>query len=259
MFRQTIALFRYLLLGFMSIKVTIFLLIITVGGFLSGQFISELAIINGAVISLAASSELVRYGLIVFMIVTIAHQVSADYELGQFDRILSMPISRTQYVLAQSLSVLTIGFIFSLSVILSVMLMSTWQMTVFWFISVYLELILIGIFTLLATLVLEKLPVAIIFSLSFYLLCRLAPIINSIFQQSSEYYTEEASFQFTHEFFSLLLYVLPDSEAFANNNLLFDSVVVWNNVLSQFVHVTSYGCFLLAICLIDFYRKEFNH
>ncbi len=259
MFSQTIALFRYLLSGLINTRLLILLLGITLTGILSGQYISELAIINSKLIGLAFTAELLRYCLLFFMVVSIAYRISQDYELGQFDRLLSMPITRAQYVFSQLLVILTAGFIFSIPVIVSMPFFASFPLAVYWFLSVYLELILIGLFTMLAILSLEKLPVAIIFSVAAYLLSRLIPQINSALEQSVDYYSDEVTFRFSEYLFKLLQYVLPTSSSFAQNNILFELVVNWENLIEQSLSVFIYGGFLLFISLIDFYRKEFNH
>ena len=53
-------------------------------------------------------------------------------------------------------------------------------------------------------------------------------------------------------------HLIPRLEAFAQNNVFFESIGLSEILLSQLGAVSLYSAFLLAVCLIDFYRKEFN-
>jgi hypothetical protein len=58
--------------------------------------------------------------------------------------------------------------------------------------------------------------------------------------------------------FGAILYVIPGSEAFAENDVFFASYDLIAMLGNQLATVSIYALFLLAVCLIDFYRKEFN-
>ncbi len=52
---------------------------------------------------------------------------------------------------------------------------------------------------------------------------------------------------------------MPGTGAFAQNNVFFDSSLLSGDLLSsQLLTVVIYAAFLVAVCLVDFYRKEFN-
>jgi hypothetical protein len=58
--------------------------------------------------------------------------------------------------------------------------------------------------------------------------------------------------------FSAILYVIPGSNTFAQNDVFFASQDLIAVLGSQLASVSIYALFLLAVCLVDFYRKEFN-
>ena len=91
MFNQTIALFRYQLLGILNRKLLVVLIAIAMAAFLFSRFVAELAIIHSQSISLASLAELLRYSLLLMLVISICHQISQDYELGQFERLLATP------------------------------------------------------------------------------------------------------------------------------------------------------------------------
>lgn len=258
MFYQTIALFRYQLRGLINRKILIFLLGIYLLAFMGGQFIAELAIINSQTIAAAAMADFIRYSLAMMLVISICHQVSQDYELNQFDRILAMPLTRLQYVLAQILVMAMFSFLLTLPILLLFFLFNDFSLSLYWALSVFLELLLLGHFALLAALSLEKLPIAVIFTFAIYLLAKMAPLIVVIFAQSGEYYVDEEGFALGNLIFTVIHFVLPDASAFAQNNMLFSPVGLLATLSSQVLSALVYSAFILFIILLDFYRKEFN-
>ena len=258
MFGQTIALLRYQLIGIINSRLLIALLLLIVVGVVLSQFVSELAIINSEQVALSVLSEFLRYGLVFLVMTYICFHISQAYELAHFERILSMPFRRGQYIAAQVLVVLTLSFIVSTSVFIACLFYTTVPFAFYWFIAVFLELVLSGLFALLAILSLEKLPLALLLSIAIYFLSKVVPIIDASLFNAAEFYSEELSFRFTGIFFSLLQYVLPGRYAFAQNDMLFEGDIDWALLQLQALSVILYSVFLIFISTVDFYRKEFR-
>ncbi len=256
MFLQTIALFRYQLLSLINTKNLIVLCSIYLASFLLSRFSAELAIINSDVIGLAVWAEFLRYSLVLFLIISICHQISQDYELGQFNRLLAMPIARWQYVLAEFFVVLVLAFIMSLVVFLLLFFTADVSVSAYWSTAVFLELILVGLFSILAALSLEKLPIALVFSFVVYLFSKLVPLINYIFNQSSMYYQDETGFKLGNMMMQAISFILPDLSAFARNNALFEPADFLHLLFTQTYSLMVYGFFVFLAILVDFYRKE---
>ncbi len=258
MFKQTITLFRYQLLGIMNTRFMLLLLLVLTLAFLVGQFVAQLAIINSDMIALAVIADFLRYSLVLLLIISLSHQVSQDFELNQFHRLLAMPLSRFQYVQAQFLLLVVLTLILMLPVFLLILLLADMHVALYWSLACCLELLLVGQFTLLAIMSLEKLPLAVIFSLSVYLLSKASSLIDLILSRSSQFYNEEGSFQFIQFLFTVIHYVLPGASYFAQNNVFFVSLKLTDLLTTQFISVLVYSAFLQSVLLIDFYRKEFN-
>jgi len=242
----------------MNARIVILLALIFMLALLGGQFVAELAIINSESIALASIADFLRYSLILLLIISIAQQVSQDYELNQFERLLAMPITRTQYVLAQFLVLVFVCALIMLPVFVLMAVMGNIPSALYWSMALFLEMLLVGQLTLLAIISLEKLPVAVVFTLAIYLLAKSAPIIDLILSQSAGFYEEERGFQFAAAIFSLIRYVLPDLSAFAQNNVLFEGARAGAAFGQQLISVIIYSLFIQFVTLLDFYRKEFN-
>ena len=258
MLTQTIALFRYQLLGMINARIIVLLLAIYALAFLGSRFVAELAIINSEVIALSVLAEFLRYSLVLLLIISLSHQISQDYELSQFERLLAMPISRYQYILAQFFLLMVLASILVTPVFLLMFVLGDASIAAYWTLSLAIELTLVGFFALLAVISLEKLPVAIIFTIAIYLLSKTAPVIDLILSQASPIYEEEQGFQLAQWLFGMIQYVLPGAQAFAQNNVVFGGMAIGEPLVQQLMAVLVYSLFILFVVLIDFYRKEFN-
>ncbi len=258
MFVQTISLFRYLLLGILSKRLLILVVILSLVAVLAGSFFSELAIINGDAIVVALIADFLRYSLALLLLLLIATSVAEDFEFRQFERLLTMPLARWQYIAAQTLVIASVCLILMLPVLLVVSIFSSWGIGIYWAAAVWLELFLLGLLGFLAILSLEKIPQAVFFSLSVYLLAKLSGLITLMLSESVRLSDGSATSRFVDSIFAAILYLIPGVESFAQNDVFFADTDLLVTLGVQGSTVGIYALFLLSVCLIDFYRKEFN-
>ena len=259
MSRQTISLFRYLLLGVVNRRLAILVFILFFLSALLANFISELAIVNSHNISAALQGDFLRYSLIFLALLLVTSNVAEDYQSKQFERLLTMPLARWQYIVAQLLVILTIASVLSLPVVGVLLLTTSLEMALYWATALWLEIVLVSLIGLLGILSLEKIPQAVIFSIAIYLLAKFSGVISQILSESVELSDGSVSNQFAEWVFEGILHLMPGSQAFAQNNVFFDtSLLSLDLVFNQFFTVTIYAGFLISVCLVDFYRKEFN-
>jgi ABC-type transport system involved in multi-copper enzyme maturation permease subunit len=256
---QTISLFRYLLLGVVNRRLAILVCILFLVSALLGSFVSELAIINSHNISAALQADFLRYSLIFVALLLVTSNVAEDYQSKQFERLLTMPISRWQYIMAQLLVILTIATILSLPVVGMLSFATSFDIALYWAAALWLELVLVALIGLLGILSLEKIPQAVVFSIAIYLLAKFSAVIDQMLSESVKLSDGSASNRFAQWLFEGVLHVMPGTKAFAQNNVFFDSSLLLGDLLSsQLLTVVIFAVFLVAVCLVDFYRKEFN-
>lgn len=258
MFFQTISLFRYLILGIISRRLIVLLGVLYVSGILISSFVSELAMTNGLVISMAFLADFIRYSLVILNILLITTSVAEDFEYGQFERLLTMPVARWQFVIAEVLVVLVVSMLLVLPVIVILAFSFDFSTGIYWGVAVWLELVLTGVAALFAILSLEKVTFAAFFTLSVYLLSKLAGLISLMLTESVRLTDGSLSSRFADSVFSAILYLLPDQQSFAQNNVYFVETSTAGLLAAQVQSVCIYTLFLVFACLIDFYRKEFN-
>jgi ABC-type Na+ efflux pump permease subunit len=255
---QTIALFRYLMLGIVSRRLFVLLAILLLAAVLGGSFLQELAIINGAAIVSAFVADLLRYCMALLVLLMVASAVAEDYESRQFERLLTMPLARWQYIAAQFLVIACLCLLLVLPVFLLMSIYSGVALGLYWALALWLELMLISLLGLLAILSLEKVPLAVFFSLAIYLLAKLSGLISLMLEESVRLSDGSTSSRAMELIFGAILYLVPDTGSFAQNDVFFHAVGLFATLSDQFFSVALYLLFLLAVCLVDFYRKEFN-
>jgi ABC-type Na+ efflux pump permease subunit len=258
MFAQTISLFRYLMLGILSRRLLVVVLVLALLTMLVGNFFSELAIINGKAIVVALVADFLRYSLGLFALLVITTSVAEDYEFKQFERLLTMPLSRWQYIVAQVLVIASLCLLLVLPVLLVISFYGDWQVGLYWASALWLEIFLLGLLGMLAILSLEKIPLAVCFSLAVYLLAKLSGLISQMLAESIRLSDGSLTSRFVDYIFGAILYLVPDLETFADNDVFFGNVDLIEKISVQFSSTVIYALFLIAVCLVDFYRKEFN-
>ena len=246
------------MLGILSKRLLVLVAIMMLAAMLSGSFINELAIINGDAIQTAFVADFLRYSLALLALLMIATSVAEDYEFRQFERLLTMPLARWQYIAAQTLVIACLCLLLTLPVALLISLYGNVAVGLYWAAALWLELFLLGILGFLAILSLEKIPQAVIFTLAIYLLAKFSNLINLMLTESVKLSEGSVTSRVIEFIFSAILYVIPDSKAFAENDVFFASYDFSAMLGGQLASVSIYALFLLTVCLVDFYRKEFN-
>ena len=255
---QTIALFRYLMLGIQSRKFAVLYAILLLTAALAGSFVGELALINSHAVVAAFVADFLRYSLGLLMLLVVVNGIADDYEFRQFERLLTMPLARWQYIAAQVLVIASISVILTLPTALLLAFYADAPTSLYWAAALWLELFLLGTIGLLAGLSLEKIPLAMFFALAVYLLAKLAGMISLIVSETVDLAEGSVGSRVIEQIFDLILYLLPGNEAFAETDVFFRSFDLLATLGEQLLATSIYVLFLLAVSLVEFYRKEFN-
>ena len=255
---QTIALFRYLMLGILGRRLWVLIGVLMLVALLTAGFIGELAIINGEAIVAAFVADFLRYSLVLLALLIIASSVADDYEFRQFERLLTMPLARWQYIAAQTLVVACLGFMLVLPVLILITIFARFDLGLYWAAALWMELFLVGLLGLLAILSLEKVPLAVFFSVAIYLLAKLSGLITLIVAESVKMSEGSATSRFIEWIFNAILHIVPGTDSFADSDVFFGDLNLLAILGEQSLSVLVYSLFLVVICLVDFYRKEFN-
>ncbi len=246
------------MLGIMSRRFAVLVAVLLLAAGLAGGFIGELAIINADAVVAAFVADFLRYSMALLVLLMIATSVAEDYEFRQFERLLTMPLSRWQYIAAQTLVVASLCLLLTLPATLLLLLFSDGVSALYWAAALWQELLLVGLLGLLAILSLEKIPQAVFFSLAVYLLAKLSGLITLMLAESVKLSEGSITSRTVEFIFNAILYVIPGNSAFAESDVFFSNHDLLALLGAQLLSVSVYALFLIAVCLVDFYRKEFN-
>ena len=246
------------MLGIMGRRFFVLLGVLLLVAVLSAAFVGELAIIHGDAIVAALLADFLRYSLALLLVLVITTSVVEDYEFRQFDRLLTMPLARWQYIAAQTLVVASLGALLVLPVIALIAIFGEASLGVYWAVALWLELLLLGLLALLAGLSLEKVPLAVFFTLAVYLLAKLSGLIALMLSEAVKLAEGSATSRVIEFVFGAILYIVPDTTTFAESDVFFENRDLFAVLGAQTSSVAVYALFLLGVCLVDFYRKEFN-
>jgi len=247
-----------MMLGIVGRRFVVLVAILLLVAALGGSYIGELAIINGRAIVAAFVADFLRYSLALLTVLVIAASVAEDYEFRQFERLLTMPLARWQYIAAQTLVIACLCLMLSLPAALLIGLFTDAATAAYWGAALWMELFLLGVLGLLSILSLEKLPLAVFFALAVYLLAKLSGLMTMIVAESVKMSEGSMTSRAIETIFNGILYFIPGLHTFADNNVFFAAADPLALLAEQGLSVSIYTLFLLAVCLVDFYRKEFN-
>ena len=132
MMGQTISLFRFLLLGVLNLRLFVLISILVIVAGLLSNFITELAIVNSHAIAAALLADMLRYSLVFLALLLITTSVAQDFEFKQFERLLTMPISRWQYIVAQFMAITAISSVLVLPVLPVIGLIASADIALYW-------------------------------------------------------------------------------------------------------------------------------
>jgi hypothetical protein len=247
-----------MMLGIISRRFVVLLLILLLAAALFGSYIGELTLVNGSAIVAGFIADFLRYCLALLTLLIVASNVAEDYEFRQFERLLTMPLARWQYIAAQTLLIACLCAMMALPAALLIAFYSDLSTGMYWAAGLWMELFLLGLLSLLAILSLEKIPQAVFFALTVYLFAKLSGLITLIVAESVKMSEGSVASRTIEFIFNAILYLIPGLDTFADNNVFFVDIGLLHSLGAQLLSVVVYGAFLVAVCLVDFYRKEFN-
>ena len=143
MMAQTISLFRFLLLGVINLRLFALVSVLVIVTGLLSSFITELAIVNSHAIAAALLADMLRYSLVFLALLLITTSVAQDFEFKQFERLLTMPISRWQYIAAQFMAIMAISLLLVLPVLPVISLAASVEIAIYWTLALWLEVLLV--------------------------------------------------------------------------------------------------------------------
>lgn len=139
---------------------------------LGGGFVAELALIEQDAFRLGLSAALVRLLAVAVVVVQGSAGFSEESSNGQVELTLALDLSRGQYLLGRALGSGGYAVVLVLLALLAVGWWSPWEQLVLWASGLFMELLVMALFTLFVVVTFSSLATGIILSMAFYLLSR---------------------------------------------------------------------------------------
>lgn len=217
-----------------------------------GVFLGSNAVSESTEMSLVYAAGASRIVLITGLIIFTAFSIRRFFENREIDLMLVRPVSREKFIFAFWLgfSMVALCFVLITSAILYLMAAPDLYGFLIWSFSLFLEALVILALTMAASLILKSAVSAVMLSLGFYVLSRMAGFIMLLVTKPG---TQSELDQGFYYFSSLI----PRLDFFGKTEWLVygiqDPVQIQLFVLQAVIYIA----LLLAISIFDFKRKEF--
>nr|VFK30244.1 MAG: hypothetical protein BECKMB1821G_GA0114241_106118 [Candidatus Kentron sp. MB]VFK34181.1 MAG: hypothetical protein BECKMB1821I_GA0114274_106318 [Candidatus Kentron sp. MB]VFK76719.1 MAG: hypothetical protein BECKMB1821H_GA0114242_10712 [Candidatus Kentron sp. MB] len=221
--------------------------------FLLSRFIGELAIIETVSFESAFLGALLRFSTVVMTgLLVITGMVREFHDKGMM-LILSLPISRTRYLLGKFMGFGALAVFLAMASCLLLLAPAPLDQVMLWGISLICELLIIGAFSLLCVFTLEQVTPAFVATMSFYLLSR---GIETFQLMASAREIETLANGIIAGVMDAIAFVLPELYRFTATDWLVYHSGTGSMLLPILGQTSVYLILLTGMALFDFYRKN---
>ena len=213
-----------------------------------GWFAAELAVIEQNAFRLAVTAALLRPLAVLVVILQICTGFNEAVRVGQLQLVLSLNLSRNQYLLARVISGSCVAGLIAAIAIVSVAPWSGWEAGLLWVSGLFLELLLMSLFALFVVVTFGNLGAAVLVSLAFYLLCR--------FIESFVLMATASSTGAVMDLLTGLSWLMPNFGRFSQSSWLIYGDGSLLKLQPLLIETMTVGGVLVLAAMIDFSRRE---
>jgi ABC-type transport system involved in multi-copper enzyme maturation permease subunit len=217
-------------------------------------FVGELAVTERH----AVQAALVGAGIRLFTVCTVCLFVITstvrEFNDKGFELILSLPVPRASYFFGKCAGFLALALVVGGAGALLLLLYSTPEAVLLWYITLALELLMLVVLSLLCLFTFGNVTVAFVLVLAFYLLARAMETIRLV-SMSPILESHAPAQEFMNWLVAAIAWVLPDLQRFARSDWLVHGGD-WNALPGIAAQSVIYASLLAAAALFDLYRKE---
>lgn len=230
-----------------------------IAGIFFANFLGSTVMVEKSLMTTAFSAASSRIILVVGMIIFICFHVRKAFENKEIDLILSRPISRQAFIFSYWIGFCAVSaIVMALVLVVAVFFLSfNAQGALLWFLTLFMELMLINAFAVFASVILRSSVSSVLLCFGFYVISRMIGFFNYVLDKN--YAVDLLNFDFYAQkviWFSSL--VLPNLNLFAQSDwLLYGFDVGISEFYISLVQTLIYCPLLLAFAIIDFSKKQF--
>ncbi len=221
-------------------------------------FLGSTALSEQTAMQLVFLSSTTRLLLVIGLILFICFHIRRSFDNREVEFIISRPISRTSFLFTYFISFSFLSFLLLLPLIITIYVVFSpnFQGFSLWFLSLYLELVIISCFAILASLILKSAVLSVLGCFAFYLVSRIMGFaISTIIIPSN---LNNINFNTSLEIFlKIISSLLPRLDQFAQSKwLIYNdySIEVVPLILLQSI---IYIALIFVMSVFDFNKKQF--
>lgn len=217
-----------------------------------GLFLGSNALVEQVETSLVYASGAARLVLVIGLTIFTAFSIRRFFDNREVELMLVRPISRNKFIISFILgfSLVALVFVLFTAAVLYIFAQPNFEGFLVWTLSLVLEAMIVLTLAMTASFILKSAVSAVLTTLGFYVLARMAGFILLIV-------TKPGAHDFENKIFLSFSSVVPRLDFFGKTEWLVYGVQNWQDVQLFALQALIYIPFLAAIALVDFRRKEF--
>ena len=256
MFSQVLTISKFTIIESMRNRLLWLLLLIMLLGFVLVEFVGELAITEHGSTQQALLAVFLRLGAVLLIALFVVSSSLRELQDKTLEMILAMSIKRSSYYVGKLLGYIQLAVMVGIAFGTLLMMYAPFEQVLIWALSLMLELILVVALALVMLFTFKQTPAALTGVFIVYLASR---VMASLYLMSQHPIISSNNLgqRFIDAFVAMMTWLLPDLSRFTQTEWLVYSTGDWSQLLPVLVQTIIYLCFLSAIALFDFYRKNF--
>ena len=209
-----------------------------------------------SVVYIAASTRIV---FVIGMILFVCFHVRRMFDNREIDMILSMPISRSSFVLSYCLGFVLVAILAILPVFLFLSLFFSVDLAgaLFWVLSVLMEVMLVIAFALASAFILGSATTSALACFGFYILSRIIGFFVASVAMPGSLYSDSKLSMFIITLLKGISTLLPRLDFYGKSSWLVYGIGQTQDILLCVLQFLPYFGLLLAIAVFDIKRKDF--
>ncbi len=248
---------KYIFLNSLRDKVYLAIFIALIAAFSLSIFLGQTSLVEQAQTTTAYIAGSSRFIIILGIILFVCLNVCRAFENKEVEFIISKPISREKFILS-----FLSGFLLTASIIIITLLAAIFLVlkidkigALFWFITLFLETLIVISFAFLSSLILKNSFVAILSSLAFYLLSRMMGIfVLAINLPQNFTQIQSQTMQIILKIISL---AFPRLDLFTQSEWLIYGILDYSRIKIILIQAAIYIPLMIFMAFHDFKKKQF--
>ena len=252
MFSSVITISRYSLIEAVRGKILWIITALIILAVLMAQFISQTALTETSESQLVLMSGFLRLTTVLVMIFFVISSVSRDFQDKSIELLFAIAMPRYQVFIGKFLGFSFLAFLISALYCVLMLFFADATSVIIWALSLYCELSLIALLSLIFILSLENVALSLMSSIGIYSLMRLMPAIQSM----GEGPFQGGLFnQFINKLIDIIGLFLPRLDHFTQSGWLTMSEIPSAVIISYLTEYILFVAFFSLVGVIDLKRK----